>query len=119
MVTKLIKSYFYLHHVKNKSKEIPRIRRLRIRLRRLSINRIFVSKAEIKHTNAKAIITVYIYNAEKRYLLNKLKKRNPILTLSKLPLRKKINIVTTKGLKVINLTKKIFFNFNKTIKSKK
>ena len=121
MVTKLIKSYFYLHHVKNKSKEIPRIRRLRIRLRRLSINRIFVSKAEIKHTNTKAIITVYIYNAEKRYLLNKLKKRNPMLTLSNERLGKKIKIVKIKALKVIKLTKKIFLNLNlnlkKTIKS--
>jgi hypothetical protein len=84
MVTKLIKSYFYLYHVKNKNKykQTPRIRRLRIRLRRLSINRIFVSKAEIKHTNNKVLFTVYIYNAEKRYLLNKLKKIDPILSLS-------------------------------------
>src|SRR6266480_3200525 len=33
---------------------------------------IFVSKAEIKHTNSKVIITIYIYNRQKKYLMNKL-----------------------------------------------
>ena len=73
MVVNIIKSYFGLYNVKNKIRKF-RPRRIRIRLKRLSTNRIFVSKAEIKHTNTKAIITLYIYNAEKRYLLNKLNK---------------------------------------------
>jgi hypothetical protein len=38
-------------------------------IRRPSMNRIFVSKAEVKHTNSKAIITVYNYNREKVALL--------------------------------------------------
>jgi hypothetical protein len=42
--------------------------------RHLSLNKIFVSKAEIKHTNSKAVITIYTYNREKLSLLNKLKK---------------------------------------------
>jgi hypothetical protein len=34
-----------------------------------SLNKIFTSKAEIKHTNNKAILTVYVYNREKKPLL--------------------------------------------------
>jgi hypothetical protein len=37
------------------------------------MNKIFASKAEIKHTNNKAILTVYVYNREKISLLNKIK----------------------------------------------
>jgi hypothetical protein len=39
----------------------------------LSLNKIYVSKAEIKHTSNKAIITVYVYNREKIALLKKMK----------------------------------------------
>lgn len=42
------------------------------KLKRNSLNKIFVSKAEIKHTNSKAIITVYVYNREKIIFLNHL-----------------------------------------------
>lgn len=43
------------------------------RLRSSSLNKIFASKAEIKHTNNKAILTVYVYNREKISLLRKIK----------------------------------------------
>lgn len=46
------------------------------RLRSASLNKIFASKAEIKHTNNKAILTVYVYNREKISLLNKIKRLN-------------------------------------------
>lgn len=38
-----------------------------------SYNKIFVSKPEIKHTNSKALITIYTYNKEGKSLLNKIK----------------------------------------------
>ena len=47
--------------------------------KRKSFNKIFVSKAEIKHTNSKAIITIYIYNKEKLSLLKKIRKLKKIL----------------------------------------
>ncbi len=60
LVNKILKSYFNLSlfhdKIKNKS------RRLRIRFRRYTVNRIFLSRAEMKHTNNKVIITVYTYN---------------------------------------------------------
>jgi len=37
------------------------------------MNKIYVSKAEIKHTNTKAILTVYTYNREKVSLLKRIK----------------------------------------------
>jgi hypothetical protein len=42
-------------------------------VRRPSMNKIYVSNAEIKHTNSKAILTIYSYNREKISLLNKVK----------------------------------------------
>lgn len=42
-------------------------------VRRKSINKIYVSNAEIKHTNSKALVTLYTFNREKITLLNKVK----------------------------------------------
>ena len=46
--------------------------RKRIEYKRKLINRIFVSKALIKHTNNKAIITLFTYNRERLFLTNKI-----------------------------------------------
>jgi hypothetical protein len=64
----IIKSYFNSHfdYLFIDCKYITR------RLRHISMNKIFVSKAEIKHTNFKALITIYTYNREKQSLLKKL-----------------------------------------------
>jgi hypothetical protein len=39
---------------------------------RLSSNKVYVSRAEMKHTNTKVVITLYIYNKQKYYLKRKL-----------------------------------------------
>lgn len=69
-INTLVKNYFnlYFNHkfLQNKYKS-PRTNRL-------SLNKIFVSKAEIKHTNSKATVTIYTYNREKIVLLKKLNK---------------------------------------------
>ena len=74
-INSLIKSYFnlYFNHKYVEHKYISRKRK------RKSLNKIFVSKAEIKHTNSKAIITIYIYNREKLTLLKKIIKLINIL----------------------------------------
>jgi Mitochondrial ribosomal protein (VAR1) len=89
LLFKLIKSYFNLYNsVKIKTK------RLRLRFRRLSINKIFVSKAEVKHTNSKVILTIFVYNREKTFFDNKLK-----------------SIIIFKGLKrIINIAIEKYFN---------
>jgi hypothetical protein len=40
--------------------------------KRNSLNKIIVSKAEIKHTHSKAIITIYVFNREKLVLFTSL-----------------------------------------------
>jgi hypothetical protein len=69
-INKLIKGYFNIyfnnHIIISKYKSS--------RFHRLSFNRIFVSKGEVKHTNSKAIITIYTYNRERISLLKRIKK---------------------------------------------
>ena len=69
-INKLIRNYFnlYLNH------KVMIIKYKSSRVKRLSFNKIFVSKSEIKHTNSKAIITIYTYNRERVSLLKKIKK---------------------------------------------
>ena len=73
----LIKSYFNLYF-NNKYLNHKYISRKK---KRRSFNKIFVSKAEIKHTNSKAFVTIYIYNKEKLSLLNKIRKLSNLLVI--------------------------------------
>ena len=77
---------------------------IRPKRRRLSFNKIFLARPEIKHTNSKAIITLYAFNREKFALLKK------IQILTKLT-KKIIEFVQRKNclLKIEN----IFFKFKK------
>lgn len=76
VILKLIKSYFNLYSRKLekniKSRYLRHLRRMRVR--RLSTNRILVSRPELKHTNDKVVITLYVYNRQKKYYLNKIKR---------------------------------------------
>ena len=71
----LIRSYFNLFFNEN----VLKSEGLATRFRRLSINKIFFSKAELKHTNDKVIITLYIYNEERRVLINRIRRLDSIL----------------------------------------
>lgn len=42
-------------------------------LNKYRLKRIYLSKTEIKHTNSKAILTIYTYNKEKAFLIKKIK----------------------------------------------
>lgn len=70
VILKLIKSYFNLYNpLLQRNVKFPRLRR---RLRRLSTNRMLISRAELKHTSDKVITTVYVYNRQKTYYIRKL-----------------------------------------------
>lgn len=69
---KLVKSFFNLYNSKIERK--MRTKRLLLRLRRLSLNKIFVSNGEFKHTNNKVTITLYVFNRQKRSYLNRMRK---------------------------------------------
>jgi hypothetical protein len=98
----LIKSYFnfYFNGILLKSKRIA------IRFRRLAVKKIFISKAELKHTSSKIVITLYVYNEERRILISKIKRLEAILfpssiilTLNNknklLSVKEKLNIIKT------------------------
>ena len=82
-INKIIKSYFDLYIKNNKTisqRFVP------LRKRRKLLRRIYLSNVEIKHTNLKSIITLYIYNKE-RFALKKLYIKNTF-RLSKMLMRR-------------------------------
>jgi hypothetical protein len=54
-------------------------KKLAIRFRRLVTKKIFISKAEVKHTIKKVIITLYLYNEERRILIRKIERLEKLL----------------------------------------
>ena len=74
-INSLIKGYFtmYFNNEYIQDKYISR------KKKRKSFNKIYVSKAEIKHTSSKAIITIYVYNREKIVLLKNFQKFQKLL----------------------------------------
>ena len=64
LAIKIIKSYFNLYE-HNLEKKI-RNKRIKLRLKRLSLNKIFINNGEFKHTNQKLIITLYLFNRQKK-----------------------------------------------------
>jgi len=77
----LLKSFFNMRV----SHKVLKVKRIINRVRRLSPRKVFVGKGELKHTNAKVIITVYLYNTEKMYLIRQLKKQFWLIYLSEKP----------------------------------
>ena len=51
---------------------------------RKSTNNILISNPELKHTNDKVIITVYVYDAKKKFYLNKMEKISNLFALRKI-----------------------------------
>ena len=98
---KLVKSYFNLYSRKLEKK--IKSRRMRIRGRKLSTNRILISRAELKHTSDKVVVTIYVYNRQKEYYFNKIIRIATIDNL--LPNRIKIKIIKKKSLKIISKVK--------------
>ena len=81
----LVKSYFNFYFKNKKSNKKAQksskkgkqniSRRKRSRSRGLSAKKIFVAKGDLKHTSSKAVITLYFYNTEKKFLIRKIKKQ--------------------------------------------
>jgi len=78
----LLRSYFNM----SISPKILNIKRRFNRFRRLSPRKIFVGKGDFKHTSSKVIITLYHYNTEKMFLINKIKKHFKLLYLARAPI---------------------------------
>ena len=103
-LSRLIKGYFNLYF----SSKFLDSNSIFTRYRRLSINKIFFSKAELKHTSSKVIITLYVYNEERRILFHRIKRIEAMLFTSIkstsdkdnkgtiLSLKEKLNIIKDK-----------------------
>ena len=94
-INKLIRGYFYSYinrRVLNFKLDYFLRRRFKnkaVPTRRLSsLNRIIVSKPEIKHTNSRVVINLYAYNRERLVLLKKIKQINFNYIVSKLRIAK-------------------------------
>ena len=68
----IIKSYFTLFN-RNIEKRL-RTKRLPIKYRKLSSNKIYISNGEFKHTNNKVIINLYLFNRQRNIYLRNLKR---------------------------------------------
>ena len=92
---KIIKGFFSLYN-KGLEKKM-RSKRLLLRLRRLSSNRIYLSRGEFKHINNNVSINIYMFNRQKHNYLSKLKN----IYLKKILANKKINTNLIKTLRSI------------------
>lgn len=106
MVINLIKSYLNLYDPLSVNETKKRSKRLRIRMKRLSTNKILVSKAEVKHTNNSIIITLYIYNTQELYLKKILKKINPIFNIINKNLLVRIKQIRDQAIVVMDRVKR-------------
>jgi Mitochondrial ribosomal protein (VAR1) len=86
-IMNLLKTYFnfFINH------KIIKTKRIANRYRKLSANKVFVGKGELKHTNEKLIITSYVYNAEQLYLKSITKKLTKSLYYPNKELKKYVN----------------------------
>lgn len=133
VIINFIRSYFNFYNTKFEKK--LRFSRLKTWQRRLSANRIIVSKAEIKHTNDKVFITIYLYNRQKRYIINKIKRtgflfyrynnfirflaKKPSIVLRKFLAKKtSIYLVNKRNLRNIKNTHKLILKIKKKYKYK-
>lgn len=102
---RLLKAYFSSELKEN----LPHIKRLSKRYRRHSTKKIFVGKGDLKHSNDKAIVTFYIYNAERLFL------NRAITLLSRLlynPARPLTSYTQLKGHKQEKIIYNRSFSFN-------
>jgi hypothetical protein len=71
--SKIIRSYFQLFNI-NMEKEL-RTKRLSVRRRKNSKNKIYIGNSEFKHTNNKVIVNLYLFNRQERSFFIILKKK--------------------------------------------
>ena len=92
---KIIKGFFSLYN-KNLEKTL-RTKRLLLRFKRLSSNKIYLSKGEFKHKNNSVLINIYVFNRQIHNYLSKLKN----IYLKKFLTKKSINMDLIKTLRSI------------------
>lgn len=85
-IMSILNSYFKFKFKSHKIKEIS------TRYKRLSVNKIFIGKGMLKHTNDNVFITFFVYNTEKFFLLKNLQLIHKSLFYPSKRIKKYINI---------------------------
>nr|QIJ45957.1 hypothetical protein [Calonectria ilicicola] len=112
-INKIIKGYFNLYFKDNK---FTNSKFILLKRRRNLLRRIHVSNAEIKHTNNKAIITLYTINREKNVLKKKYLKINK--KISKRLIAKRYFLLYKKNIhKIYNVLNKHMLNTTASMES--
>lgn len=117
-VIRLIRSYFSLFSRLLEKK--AKLSHLRIWMRRSSLIRILVSKAEIKHTNDKIVINLYVYNRQRVFYLNKINiLRKKMLRFSgKISYDSKFKLITKKSSALLHKIKYLNANLLTSLRGK-
>jgi hypothetical protein len=80
---------------------------------RYSANKIYVSRAEIKHTNIKIIIILYTYNKLKSFVERDLRKQVKLTSIKEYLVENEIMYKKTHRNRLTHTLKKNFFIFKK------
>lgn len=109
---KIIKSYFNLYNHKLERK--IRKKRIKFRLKRLSLNKLILSNAEFKHSTNKLIIIIYVFNRQKlNYSLSLKKRYFKIFKFFIKRLNKKLKIIRQKNFyKLFKTFAKVNYNYS-------
>jgi len=109
-INKLIRGYFtmYFRNKIIKKKYLSHVQK------RLSLNKVYVSKPEIKHNNTKAVITIYVFDRENLILLKNAKNKQTNLLLLNLKaiivkLNRFFSLGINKNLNIANIN--VYYSF--------
>ena len=101
----------YCNMLQNKIKVL--FKRRRDNKCRYSANKIYVSRAELKHTNTKLLIILYTYNKQKLSIERYIRKLVTLTKINKLLVEDDMKYVITHKNRIIHLLKNKFFVFKK------
>ena len=110
LVIKLVKSYFNSYNLKLEKK----VRKIKLRKKSLkkSLNKIYLSDGEFKHTNDKVTITLYVYNRQKINFFIKLKKFYKKILRRKIIL-KKVHLIKKAIIRLLEYRQNRYLIFKK------
>jgi len=101
----------YCNMLQNKIKVL--FKRRRDNKSRYSANKIYVSRAELKHTNTKLLIILYTYNKQRLSIERYIRKLVTFTKINKMLVEDEMKYVITHKNRVIHLLKNKFFVFKK------
>jgi hypothetical protein len=101
----------YCNMLQNKIKVL--FKRRRDNKSRYSANKIYVSRAELKHTNTKLLIILYTYNKQKLSIERYIRKLVTLTRINKLLVEDEMKYIITHKNRIIHLLKNKFFVFRK------